>query len=66
MTMTGGEWVGALLQFMFVSTTSAEGARVCHPRLLVLARKRSTARFVQTYIDIGKWVGRSSSSSCCC
>lgn len=39
-------------QFIFVSTTAA-AARVSHPRLLVLARKRSTARFVQTYIDLG-------------
>jgi hypothetical protein len=41
-------------QFIFVSTTAA-AARVSHPRLLVLARKRSTARFVQTYIDLGTW-----------
>lgn len=41
-----------LRQFIFVSTTAA-ASRVSHPRLLVLARKRSTARFVQTYIDLG-------------
>ncbi len=44
-------------QFLFVSTTSDGGpkdeARVSHPRVAVIAKKRSAAKFVQSYVDVG-------------
>lgn len=48
-------------QFLFVSTSSeSEGdARISHPRLAVIARKRSSAKFVQSYVDVGELSGRS-------
>jgi len=53
--------MSAPVQFIFVSTSSqgeggAEGekdVRVSHPRLAVVARKRSAGKFVQSYIDLG-------------
>lgn len=55
----------APVQFLFVSTTNeGEGgkeggkeARVSHPRLVVIAKKRSAGKFVQSYIDVGGGVG---------
>jgi Fe-S cluster assembly protein SufD len=48
----------APVQFIFVSTTGtqSEDARISHPRLAVIAHKRSTAKIVQSYIDIGPGV----------
>ena len=53
----------APVQFLFLSTSGGGGgggggggeksARVSHPRLAVIARKRSSAKFVQCYIDVG-------------
>lgn len=44
-------------QFLFVSTTGGPGtARISHPRVAVVAQKRSVGRVVQTYVDIGTYL----------
>lgn len=45
-------------QFLFVATTpenaqASDEARISHPRVAVIARKRSAAKFVQSYVDVG-------------
>ena len=47
-------------QFLFVATTpegsndqQQQEARISHPRVAVIARRRSAAKFVQSYVDVG-------------